>query len=79
MKGLTIKDVPFDVMQVWVLETLGQPIGREMMQKVKQTIKDYPEWFPSDKNDEVPIQPQYFPIYSKKIKIFNPKLHKNGK
>lgn len=45
-KGKSILDAPSDVLEVWVLQSLNQPVGLSTYERMKATIKKYPEYFP---------------------------------
>lgn len=44
-KGWTLEEMPQEVIEVIILEYVNQPIGLEMMKKVEETKKKYPEFF----------------------------------
>lgn len=43
------KDIPLEVMEVWVVEYYGIPIGETLYNKLLENKKKYPEWFPKEK------------------------------
>jgi hypothetical protein len=45
-KGIKLKDIPHDVLWVWMINGAKQPIGKQAYDKATKIIDDYPEYFP---------------------------------
>jgi hypothetical protein len=52
--SFNLNEVPFDVQYVWTLNMIGNPVGKETMDKCKAIMEKYPEWFPTYKGEELP-------------------------
>lgn len=52
-----IEDVPKEVLDVWHIR-MACPfgVGLKLYLKCKDAEKKYPEWFPEDKNAELPLK-----------------------
>lgn len=54
-----LKDVPEEVKHVWEIQAAYElsksPVGTGIWNKLKSVIDRYPEWFPDDPNEELPV------------------------
>jgi len=57
-----LKDVPKDVQFVWGIQMACEyaktGVGKETFDRCQEIIKQYPEWFPDNPNEEIPLSKQ---------------------
>ncbi len=51
MTGKDFLNAPHDVLWVYALQIVGNPVGLETHRKIHQIIKDNPKYFPSAHNN----------------------------
>lgn len=42
----SLKDAPAEVVNVWAIKQIGNPVGSELMKKINEVVERYPEYFP---------------------------------
>ncbi len=57
--AFTLNDIPEDVLLVFTIRMLDQPVGKETWDKCKKITEQYPEWFPDDPNEEIPANKSF--------------------